>query len=143
MKPAERRCCSVFSPRCLFLITIRPTVGRLCRRLRINSSPFPPQPSTTSCPRGRYPGGPTPTSHRRPTWCPSRSSPPRTRPIRASAARTTEASELSSSSFTSPGNRRNNQIDRQVDRENEETGRDHHFTRARTSELSSCLVPTL
>lgn len=63
-------------------------------RTSVSNSAFSPsspsQQSTTSCLRGRFPGGPTLTFHQPPKWCPSKLSPPRALPIRVSAARATE-----------------------------------------------------
>lgn len=100
------------------LITICPTVGWIYRHLHITHSlsPFSPsQPSTTSCHRGRCQGEATPTSHQPPTSCPSQLSPPKTQPIRVSAARTTETLPLTSS-FTSRQSEKQPDRQRQTDR---------------------------
>lgn len=99
------------------LITICPSVGWIYRHLHVTHSlsPFSPsQPSTTSCHRGRCQGETTRTSRRPPTSCPSRSSPPKTRPVRACAARATEALPLTP--FTS------RQLEREPDRQRQTDG---------------------
>lgn len=100
----SNRCCSV-SPSWSQNVPLPvPSLTALC----------PPQPSTTSCPRGRWRARATRTSLRPPTWFPSRWSPPRARPVGAPAARTTETSPLTSA-FVSPQRRPARRTDGQTE----------------------------
>lgn len=99
-------------------------------------SVVPLQPSTTSCPRGKWRAAATPTSRPTPMWCRSRCSPRRTLPSRVPAARTTEASPP-------PGRVRDRRVDGEGGLGDEEKPRDKDTGRQKQGERYKGGQPSL